>query len=59
MWRDLGPILSYQNDRFGRPGARVILARDFLTHLRPEPDDQSAWAATYHTLRNLYAEGRI
>ena len=59
MWRDLAPILSYQNDLAQLPRDTVILAQDFLTHLRPRPDEQSAWAATYRELRARYAEGSI
>lgn len=59
MERHLGPILGWQNEQLGRPHATVILARDFLTHLRPKPDDQSSWPATYHALRARYAEGSI
>lgn len=59
MWNHLDPILSYQNRLVGRPHAAVILAQDFLTHLRPRADDQSTWPETYHHLRALYAEGRI
>lgn len=55
----LEPILSYENDRLGRPRARVVLARDFLTHLAPKTDDRSAWPETYRALRRAYAEGRI
>lgn len=55
----LDPILSHQNYEAGRPHAVVILARDFLTHLRPQPRDHAGWHETYHALRALYAEGRI
>ena len=55
----LEDILSYENDRLERPRARVVLARDFLTHLAPKPDDRSSWSDTYHALRRAYAEGRI
>ncbi|CAD6577132.1 MAG: hypothetical protein ASARMPRED_008136 [Alectoria sarmentosa] len=51
MRRDLLPILAHQNLQAGRPIITVILARDFLTHLRPTPGDQSAWPATYRELR--------
>ena len=57
MWRDLDAILSHQNRQAGRPPTALILAQDFLTHLRPEPGDQSAWPATYYKLRARYAEG--
>ena len=57
--RDLEDILSYENDRLGRPRARVVLARRFLTHLAPMTDDRSAWAETYRALHRAYAEGRI
>ena len=56
---DLAPIISYQNSQAGHPPATVILAQDFLTHLRPTPDDQSAWPETYRQLRARYAEGSI
>lgn len=59
MRRDLILILSHQNLQAGRPIWTVILARDFLTHLRPTPGDQSAWPATYRELRARYAEGSI
>ena len=59
MERDLAPILGWQNEQLNRPHATVILARDFLTHLRPKPDDRSTWPATYHELRARYAEGSI
>lgn len=58
MWRDLCPILC-QNRPAGQPEATVILAQDFLTHLRPSPGDHPAWPPTYHGLRARYAEGSI
>ena len=57
--RDLDLIFSHQNRQAGRPHTAVILAQEFLTHLRPKPGDQSDWPATYHELRARYAEGSI
>ena len=59
MWRDLEPMVAYQNVQARRPHSAVILARDFLTHLHPRLDDRSSWPAIYHELRARYANGSI
>ena len=59
MWRDLEPMVAYQNFQARRPHSAVILARDFLTHLHPRLDDRSSWPAIYHELRARYANGSI
>lgn len=59
LMEDLELILCYQNRQAGLRDDAVVLSRDFLTHLRPKPGDQSAWPETYHALRDEYAEGNI